>query len=106
MSSTVGAEIISAGISGGEKLRQQMLLMTRSLFRFAAFALAAIAATISAAYTLHERNTDSIAESGEISRLARAAYSIALESELALVTDRGVSRQAAMEGAPRDTMAV
>ena len=99
MSSIVAGEIISAGITGGEKLRLQMLRVTRSLFSFAAFALVAIAATIGAAYTLHERNTDSIAESGEISRLARAAYSIALESELALVTDRAVSRQAAMEAA-------
>src|SRR5688572_13009788 len=76
-----------------------MLRVTRSLFSFAAFALVAIAATIGAAYTLHERNSDSIAESGEISRLARAAYSIALEAELGLVTDRAESRQAAMDAA-------
>ena len=78
-----------------------MLRVTRSLFSVAAFALVAIAATIGAAYTLHERNSESIAESGETSRLARAAYSIALESELALAIDRAESRQAAMDAATK-----
>jgi len=99
VSAIVAGDTITAGMSGGEKLRLQMLRVTRSLFSFAAFALVAIAATIGAAYTLHEHNSDSIAESGEISRLARAAYSVALESELALVTDRAISRRSATEAA-------
>ena len=61
-----------------------MLRISRNLFGLAAFALVAIAATIGAMYVLHDATSDWISESRNISRVARTAYVVALERELAL----------------------
>lgn len=86
---------------GGEKLKQQMLRVTRSLFSVAAFALVAIAATIGATYSVHEKTSSAIAESGEVSRLARVAYSLAVEREMSILSDKSVNRKDALEKASR-----
>ena len=61
-----------------------MLRMARNLFGLAALALVAIAATLGAMYVLHDATSNWIAESRNISRVARTAYVVALERELAL----------------------
>ncbi len=87
MSALAAGELIFAG-GGGDKLRLQMLRVTRSFFRVATVALVAIATTIGGTYLIHERNTAAIEESREIARLARTAYSAAMERELGLHYDR------------------
>src|SRR4029078_1494897 len=62
------AESTSTTLSGGENTRQQMLRVPRSLFSVAAVALVAIAATIGATYSEHERTAATIAESRELAR--------------------------------------
>ena len=76
-----GGSALAAGLDGA-RVRIQMLRATRNLFRIALSALVAIAATIGVTHTVYERSNDSVAESREISRLARAAYSRAMEREL------------------------
>jgi diguanylate cyclase (GGDEF)-like protein/PAS domain S-box-containing protein len=64
-------------------LRQQMLSATRNLIVVSSFALVAIAVTIAVAYTSNEQTTSAVAESRELSRLARTAHSASIEMELA-----------------------
>ena len=92
--------IVVAGplAAGDQKLRTQMLFLTRYLFGVAAFALVAIAATVTAMYFLHEQTSDWVAETRDISRLARTAYVITVERELgrrsnALFTDGTLTKQ-------------
>jgi diguanylate cyclase (GGDEF)-like protein/PAS domain S-box-containing protein len=92
VSAIVTGEIVTSGYVGGEKLRLQMLRVTRGVFSFAAVALIGIAATIAATYAAHEKTNDSIAESREISRLATGTLSAAVERELSLFTNRAASR--------------
>lgn len=54
VSQSLAAEVARPLVPGGEKLRQQMLVLTRYHFGVAAFALIAIAATVSAMYFAHE----------------------------------------------------
>ena len=68
--------------AGGEALRQRMLFLTRSLFGVAAVALIAIAATVSAMYFVHVETGRRVAQSREVSRLARSAYVVTVEREL------------------------
>jgi hypothetical protein len=60
--------------------------VSRNLSGVSAVALVAIAATIGASYTEHERASGAIAQSRELARLARAVYATAVERELSLVT--------------------
>ena len=71
---------------GGQR-RHQMLRMTRNIFGVSAIALVAIAGTIAASYSEYARTTSDVAESREFSRFARSAYSMAVEAELAQVTE-------------------
>ena len=87
MSALAAGELIFAG-GGGDKLRLQMLRVTRSFFRVATIALVGIATTIAATYLIYERNSTAIDETREIARIGRSAYSAAMELELALHYDR------------------
>jgi hypothetical protein len=60
-----------------------MLRVARNLFGLATLALVAIAATIGAMYVLHDGTSNWVAESRNVSMLARNAYVVALEGELA-----------------------
>ena len=71
----------------GNELHRQMLRFSRNLFGIAALALVAIAATVGAMYVLHEQTASWVSESREISRLARSAYVLTVERELALMDD-------------------
>jgi diguanylate cyclase (GGDEF)-like protein/PAS domain S-box-containing protein len=80
--------VLENPIKTGNEMRGQMLRVSRNLFGLAALALVAIAATISAMYALHEASSSWVSESRNVSRLARTAYVIALERELALADER------------------
>ncbi|MEO7367738.1 MAG: EAL domain-containing protein [Gemmatimonadaceae bacterium] len=75
----------------GDALRQQILGVTTNLFAVAAVALVTIASTIGVTYYYHERTTSWVEHSREISRLARTAYVITVERELALLNDPDVN---------------
>ena len=87
---SLAAEVAKPLAAGGEKFRLQMLVLTRSLFGVAAFALVAIAATVSALYFVHEETSSWVAESRDISRLARTAYLLTVERELARRSNAGL----------------
>ena len=70
-------------INTGNELHRQMLRVARNLFGLATLALVAIAATIGAMYVLHDGTSNWVAESRNVSMLARNAYVVALEGELA-----------------------
>jgi diguanylate cyclase (GGDEF)-like protein/PAS domain S-box-containing protein len=79
---SLASEVARPLAAGGEKLRQQMLFLTRSLFGVAAVALVAIAGTVGAMYFLHENTSREVIRSRDISRLARSAYVVTVEREL------------------------
>lgn len=83
MSHSVSSEVQQPPPTGPE-LRGRMLRVASNLFGLAALALVATAATIGAMYVLHQTTSGWFAESRHISYLARSAYGIALERELAL----------------------
>jgi diguanylate cyclase (GGDEF)-like protein/PAS domain S-box-containing protein len=60
------SESPSIAVSAGEKLRQQMLRVTRNIFSVASVALVAIAATIAATYSQHERTTTATMMTGAV----------------------------------------
>ncbi|HZK77782.1 MAG TPA: EAL domain-containing protein [Gemmatimonadaceae bacterium] len=70
-----------------DTLRKQIGSVTASLFAVAAIALVAIAATIGGTYYAHERTVTLVENSREISRLARSAYVLTVERELAILSD-------------------
>ncbi|HEX6575293.1 MAG TPA: PAS domain-containing protein, partial [Gemmatimonadaceae bacterium] len=78
-------KVFELPIRTGSEVHGQMVRYARSLFGLAALALVAIAATIGAMYALHEGTASWVSESREISRLARVAYVLTVERELALI---------------------
>lgn len=74
----------------GDALRQQILGVTTSLFTVAAVALVAIASTVGVTYYYHERTSSWVEQSRAISHLARTAYVLTVERELALLNDPAV----------------
>ena len=78
-------EDLDKPIETGAELYGQMLRFSRNLFGLAALALVAIAATVGAMFVLHEGTASWVSESRELSRLARAAYVLTVERELALI---------------------
>jgi diguanylate cyclase (GGDEF)-like protein/PAS domain S-box-containing protein len=75
--------VLEKPINTVNELHRQMLRIARNLFGLAALALVAIAATLAAMYALHDATSEWVTESRNISRIARTAYVIALEGEIA-----------------------
>jgi len=71
----------------GDALRRQILGVTTNLFTVAAVALVAIASTVGVTYYAHERTANWVDRSREVSRLARTAYVLTVERELALLNE-------------------
>ena len=78
-------EDLAKPLETGNELYGQMLRFSRNLFGLAALALVAIAATVGAMYVLHEGTSSWVSESRELSRLARTAYVLTVERELARI---------------------
>ncbi len=74
----------------GDTLRQQILGVTANLFTVAAIALVAIASTIGLTYYAHELMAGRVSRSRDISHLARTAYVLTVERELAYLNDSAV----------------
>ena len=70
-----------------------MLRFSRDLFGMAALALVAIAATVGAMHLLHEGTSSWVSNSRELSRLARTAYALSVERELALIDESSKAPQ-------------
>ena len=90
MSEPVAGEKRTPQFAGGDALRQQILGVTANLFTVAAIALVAIASTIGVTYYVHERTAVWVEKSREVSRLARSAYVLSVERELALLSDSAI----------------
>ena len=80
-----------------------MLRIARNLFGLAVLSIVAIAATIGAMYVLHDATSEWVTESRNISRVARTAYVVALERQLALANVPNRSASGADSSLGRNT---
>jgi diguanylate cyclase (GGDEF)-like protein/PAS domain S-box-containing protein len=69
----------------GDALRKQIVGAATTLFGVAAFAILAIASTIGGTYYAREKTVQVVDTSREVARLARTAYVLTVERELALL---------------------
>jgi diguanylate cyclase (GGDEF)-like protein/PAS domain S-box-containing protein len=90
VSESVAGDVQKSKPGPADELRQQILGVTANLFTVAAIALVAIASTIGATYYVHQRTSSWVEKSREVSRLARTAYVLTVERELALLDDSAV----------------
>jgi diguanylate cyclase (GGDEF)-like protein/PAS domain S-box-containing protein len=103
----VAGDLNKPKLGSADELRQQIIGVTANLFTVAAIALVAIASTIGATYYVHERTVSGVEKSREISRLARTAYVLTVERELALLDEseaRPASRAAARFAVAMDSL--
>ena len=88
-------EDLGKPIESSNELYGQLQRFSRNLFGLAALALVAIAATVGAMYALHEGTASWVSESRELSRLARTAYVLTVERELATIDQAAAKPDAA-----------
>ncbi|MEO5588450.1 MAG: EAL domain-containing protein, partial [Gemmatimonadaceae bacterium] len=91
---TSAVEAVTRPIGIGNEMHQKMVQSSRNLFGLATLALVAIAATIGCMYAFHEATSNWVAQSRDFSRLARTAYVITVEREMALVDGGGTKSDA------------
>jgi diguanylate cyclase (GGDEF)-like protein/PAS domain S-box-containing protein len=97
-------EDLGKPIESANELYGQIQRFSRNLFGLAALALVAIAATVGAMYALHEGTASWVSESRELSRLARTAYALSVEQELATIDAAAAKPDAARLGQIMDSL--